>query len=139
MSAIVLLKLLSQNAMKSYLTSSVQVSVSLAKKPGDSGYEISDDRKKRQRTIRKVMVGVQQKPKAEIRATENLPKKIMQSETQNKKFMHDKVLSLCVSRAKETKLILQSGIYIFCYQYFRTIGSFFLVPLVLASKTESMK
>ena len=63
----------------------------------------------------------------------------MQSETQNKKFMHDKVLSLCVSRAKETKLILQSGIYIFCYQYFRTIGSFFLVPLVLASKTESMK
>ena len=37
MSAIVLLKLLSQNAMKSFLTSSVQVSVSLAKKPGDSG------------------------------------------------------------------------------------------------------
>ena len=58
MSAIVLLKLLSQNAMKSFLTSSVQVSVSLAKKPGDSGYEIGDDRKKRQRTIRKVMVGV---------------------------------------------------------------------------------
>ena len=37
---------------------SVQVSVSLAKKPGDSGYEIGDDRKTRQRTIRKVMVGV---------------------------------------------------------------------------------
>ena len=57
-SAIVLLKLLSQNAMKSFLTSSVQVSVSLAKKPGDSGYEIGNDRKTRQRTIRKVMVGI---------------------------------------------------------------------------------
>ena len=85
MSAIVLLKLLSQNAMKSFLTSSVQVSVSLAKKPGDSGYEIGDDRKKRQRTIRKVMVGVA-KPKEKIRAIENLSKKIMQSETQSKKI-----------------------------------------------------
>ena len=85
MSAIVLLKLLSQNAMKSFLTSSVQVSVSLAKKPGDSGYEIGDGRKKRQRTIRKVMVGVA-KPKEKIRAIENLSKKIMQSETQSKKI-----------------------------------------------------
>ena len=84
-SAIVLLKLLSQNAMESFLTSSVQVSVSLAKKPGDSGYEIGDDRKKRQRTIRKVMVGVA-KPKEKIRAIENLSKKIMQSETQSKKI-----------------------------------------------------
>ena len=58
MSAIVLLKLLSQNAMKSFLTSSVQVSVPLTKMPGDSGYEIGYDRKKRQRTIRKLMVGI---------------------------------------------------------------------------------
>ena len=63
----------------------------------------------------------------------------MQNETQNKKFMHDKVLRLCVSRAREARLILQSGTYIFCYEHFRRIQSFFLVTLVLASKTESIK
>ena len=49
-----------------------------------------------------------EKRKTKIRARENVP---MQSETQIKRFMHDKVLSLCVprlqSRAKEARLIME--------------------------------
>ena len=69
MSAIVLLRLLSRNAMKSCLTSTLvtralpngqraSYRVVSEKARRLSGYEIGDDRKKRQRTIRKVMVGV---------------------------------------------------------------------------------
>ena len=52
--------------------------------------------------------GDKEKRKTKIRAGGNVP---MQSRTQTKKFMHDKVLSLCVprlkSRAKEARLIME--------------------------------
>ena len=70
----------------------------------------------------------------------------MQSETQRKKFMHDKVLSLCVprlkSRAKEARLImeadnLKSGPILAVLIYFLYVVSFrFALECYLERETK---
>ena len=110
---IVLLWLLSRDAMASWLTSS---SFLIPSFPGPTVFlpnglqcDAGSGSVTTRRNNRKVMVGVGKNEKQkQIRAREDVP---MQSETQRKKFMYDKVLSLCVprlkSRAKEARLIME--------------------------------
>ena len=139
---IALLQLLSRNALESWLTYSSSLT------PRSQGlksfypmvYSVTskwkrDDQKEQQeRTIRKVIA---KKPKTKIRARENVH---MLRETQRKKFMHDKVLSLCVPYKVEQKKEvdnLKSGPILAVLMYFLYVVSFcFALECYLERETK---
>ena len=99
-----------------------------------SKWKRDDQKEQQERTIRKVMA---KKPKTKIRARENVH---MLRETQRKKFMHDKVLSLCVPYKVEQKKEvdnLKSGPILAVLIYFLYVVSFcFALECYLERETK---